>query len=692
MNVLPPMGGMPVVNSEMPPMPIDGVGIPPPMPEGGSIPPELANELSLLLAEYEQEDGLHSVASWVCGKMHDAINVRAPFTCRMESATYAFRQQYTPEDTAKILESGQTLVHMGISAAKMSAVSAWLKDIYSGDHKVWKLNPSPVPSMPDSVAQAIAERIIQESLAMGMPPEQIGVLTDQMGAIARDHLKEAAATGAEAMEEYIHDLLTESAFAQEMALFVDDFSVYPYAVMGGPFVHSVQRVGWDGEKTVIHNETRMVSKRVNPNHLYWSADSTTTQDGEFIIEYANINASSLLACREIDGFVPAGIDMIVSRDFSFSQLSYGNHDHLDRLQKETYTTLGENQCYPVIKYFGRIPAKYLIDHGIAVKNVLLPVEVECWVVGNIVVRLVEDPYPCGKRPYFLTSFVKVPGAMVGKGLHDILEGVERVANAAARNIVRNMSYSAGPIGEVDEGRLAEGDAGINTVTPFKIYRVSESMMGTGQNPAFRFYTIPSVAGELNAVFEKFSAEADRVSGLHPMLLGQVDIASASRTASGLAMLLNNAAKVIKATIGNIDRDIVIPLVGMFYEWIMVYDETFTQKVDAYPWAQGSSHALQKDMQQAKAMELLQLLAPYSASGMVPPGTIIMLLREVLTASGYNADAMLPSVDASMMQVQNMLAGQAGGPVQKQTPPDVPQGILGGGNVPAGDSRFIQNPV
>lgn len=691
MNVLPPMGGMPPMDSEVLPMPMDGVGIPPPQPEGGGIPPELANEINILLTEYEQEDGLHSVAAWVCEKMHNAISIRVPFSTRMENATYAFRQQYNPEDTAKILESGQTLVHMGIAAAKMSAVSAWLKDIYGGDHKVWKLNPSPIPEMPDTVAQAIAERIIQESLAMGMPVEQVGVMTDQMGAIARDHLKEAAATGSEAMEEYIDDLLTESGFAREMALFVDDFSVYPYAVMGGPFVHATRRVSWDGEKAVEKVETQMVAKRINPNHMYWSADSTNTQDGEFIIEYASVNAGQLLACREVEGFIPAGIDMVVSRDFAFSQLSYGNHDYLDRLQKDTYRTLGGNQCYPVIKYFGRIPAKYLIDHGIVVKDSLMPVEVECWVIGNVVVRLVEDPYPCGKRPYCLTSFVKVPGAMVGKGLFDILEGVERVANAAARNIVRNMSYAAGPIGEVDEGRLAEGDASINSITPFKIYRVAESMMG-GATPAFRFHVVPSVANELNAVFEKFSAEADRVSGLHPMLLGQVDIASASRTASGLAMLLNNAAKVIKATIGNVDRDIVIPMVGMFYEWVMMYDQTFTQKVDAYPWAQGSSHALQKDMQQAKAMELLQLLAPYSASGMVPPGTIIMLLREVLTASGYNADAMLPSVDATMMQVQNMMAGQAGGPVQKQAPPDVPQGVLSGGNVPAGDSRFVQSPV
>lgn len=653
--------------------------------------PELARRLKTVMMEYDQSVEVSSIASYVMGKMSEAIGVRAPFTEKLKLATYALRQEYPPDERELIKESQQVDVHMGIVAAKMTAVSAWLKDIYAGDARVWDLQPTPIPAMPEDVNEMVMQRVMQYVQEFGVPPDMAVEMMSQLTEVARTHLSEVAQTGSEAMSTYIEDKLNECNFRQEMAAFIEDFSTYPYAVMSGPFITAKRRLMWEKGAAVEKTIEVMTARRVNPINFYWSADATECQNAEYVIEYADIGASQLHDSMESEGFIRPGLEKVLAENYNFTMSSY-HSVHLETLQKQTYTTLGGNQRFPVVKYFGAVPAKYLSEHGITVPSPIGTVEIEAWVVGNIVIRLVESPYPCRRRPYQLSSFNKVPGAMVGRGLHDMLKGVERVANAAARNIVKNMSFSAGPIGEVDEGRLADSDASLTSVEPFKLYRVSANMMGDASSPAFRFQTIPSISGELSQVFDKFSAEADRISGLNPLLLGQVDMASASRTASGLSMLIANASKVIKATLGNIDRDVIIPLVHGFYEWVMAYDTVFDQKVDASPYAKGSSHALQRDMQQAKVMELLQIMQPYAQAGIVPPGSVIMLLREIVNGAGFNADTMLPSVDATMMQVQNIISGAgSGGAPTKSPPPSVPQGIMGGGT-PQGDGRFIQSPI
>lgn len=346
-------------------------------------------------------------------------------------------------------------------------------------------------------------------------------------------------------------------------------------------------------------------------------------------------------------------------------------------------------------FFGTIKAENLIQHGIPVKDPLKPVEVEAWVIGDTVVRLVENPYPKRRRPYNITSFSKIPGSMVGMGLHDIVGGVERVANAAARNLAKNMAYSAGPIAEVEESRLATADTDISAITPYRVYRVSESMMGGGQ-PAFKFQIIPSVANELMAVYEQFSREADRISGLSNLLLGQTEQASNSRTASGLSMLIANASKVIKNTIGNIDRDVIEPLIENTVLWMVMHAaEPRHEAIDAQVVAHGAAGALQRELMQTHTVELLTMLTQYTQMGVVPPATILLLLREVLSSAGYDPNVMLPQVNAAQMQINNILmsGGLAPTPLTNNQPLPAPnaQGVPStqtGGGVPSGDGRFV----
>ena len=652
------------------------------------IDPELAKEIRDTVSQYIQSAPVSAVAGHVLTKMSLAYGNRAPITKRLVDATLAMRQEYSAEMKQQIEESGQPDIHMGIVANKIRTVSAWLTDILTnGQYKIWTLDATPEPSLPADLMRLIQQRVVQEVQQFQMPPQYAQGAGDALVPVVKQHIKSLADEGAKEMSAHIEDKLNEAKFLTVLSEFIDDFAAYPYAVMSGISVRTERRLEYSptGISEVV--KPVMACYRVNPKDFYWSPDSTNCQNGEFVIEYASLTNTDLFGCRDLPGFVKDSIDCILGAGYSFNNTQY-SQTHIENLQKSTYQQLGNSNRFPVIKYVGKLAAKFLIDHGISVANPLVDVEAEVWVVGDKVVRLVENPYPLGKRPYYISSYTKLPGAMVGFGLNDILQGVERMANAAARNLVKNMSYAAGPIGEVDEGRLSDTDREITTVTPYRIYRVASDPMG-GQGPAFRFQTIPTIASELMAVYKMFSEEADRISGLNSLLLGQVDMASSSRTASGLSMLIANAAKVIKNTIGSIDRDIIEPLITSVYNWVLLYDSTFTGKVDAQVSAHGANGALQREMNQAKTVELLQLCTPYAQQGIVPPGTIIEFLRAIVGASGYNPDTLLPQTNASQMQMQNiMTAGQATGSTGNAPQPSA---FGAGGAVPSagtGDGRMV----
>ena len=653
------------------------------------IPPELARELRNVYASNSQVNELQSLASFVTGQMCKAINVRAGITQRLINATYSLQQRYPPAEEQRIMEDQQPCIHMGIVANKVRTVSAWLKDIMTNStNKIWTLEATPKPEVPEELRMAVFEQVANE-LQAGMPPDMIQSLMAVLLPIVEEKVKEAADQSAANMERYIHDMLTESNLAHALSCFIDDLAAYPYAVMGGPFITPTRKIkyGPRGAEEVV--DATMTVRHVNATRFYWSADSTTCQDGEFVIEYGAISTNALHDSIKIPGFVETGILEVLASNYNFLTSTYRDIG-LEMLQKRTYTELGSSSVYPVIKYYGLIPALFLINHGIAVEDAVRDTEVEIWTIGNIVVRVVQNPYPLQRRPYYLTSWNKTPGSMVGSGLHDMLHDVERMANAAARNLVKNMSFGAGPITEVDESRLKDGDRNITDITPYRVYRVGADYGGFN-NPAFRFNVIPTVSDQLMAVYSTFNGEADRISGLNNLLLGQVDLASSSRTASGLSMLIANAAKVLKNSIGNVDRDIINPMITAFYNWIILYDSTFTDKVDAQVVAYGASGALQREMSQTKMIEMLQLVTPYVQFGIIPPDSILRMIRDILEGAGMNADRLIPLAADTTVRLQNALQR---GMIPPQTgmmqAPNTMAGLEAPGSVT--DQRMIPNPV
>jgi len=312
----------------------------------------------------------------------------------------------------------------------------------------------------------------------------------------------------------------------------------------------------------------------------------------------------------------------------------------------------------------------LREYGVQAK--LVPDEdrdyfVQAWLVGRHVIKVQMAPSPRKRHPYFITSFEKVPGTPVGNGLPDILTDVQEVCNASLRSLVNNLSISSGPQVVVNDDRLSPDEDG-EDLYPWKRWHVVTDPMGNNSQVPISFFQPNSNAGELLAVYERFSNIADELSAIPKYLSGQ-GAGGAGRTASGLAMLMGNASKILQTVAANIDRDVLEPLLSQLYDMLMLTDQSGMLTGSEMVRVMGVTVAVQRETQRSRQLEFLQITAnPLDAQILGPKGRAAVL-RSVAQTIGMDGENVVPSEDdverqqqASMQaaaQAQGMQAPEGG---------------------------------
>ena len=151
-----------------------------------------------------------------------------------------------------------------------------------------------------------------------------------------------------------------------------------------------------------------------------------------------------------------------------------------------------------------------------------------------------------------------------------------------------MSIASGPQVVVNDDRVADNENS-DELYPWKRWHVVTDPLGSnnGQQPIV-FFQPESNAQELLGVYEKFTQIADELSSIPRYVTGSERLGGAGRTASGLAMLMGNAAKILQTVAANIDSDVIEPAVGELYDMVMLTDQTGTLKgdeIDRGAWRQ-----------------------------------------------------------------------------------------------------------
>jgi len=521
--------------------------------------------------------------------------------------------EYDPKTLRQIRDQGGSEIYMMLSATKIRAAVSWIRDILmpAGD-RPWGLSPTPIPELPPFAMSAIAQRI-QQTMPQ-LPPDigyeayiegRAGKMRDE----AMRSMRVVAKESAEKMETKIADQLAEGGWDEALSEFIEDFCTFPAAIMKAPVVQKKKSLKWGPQgEPIVADEVGLNYSRVSPFDIYPSPDSSTINDGDLIerIRYSRRGLYNMIGLPGYNGdairavltdYGRGGLRDWLWRDYERAQLE----------GKDKFWMRQDQRSIDGLQYWGSAQGLWLLEWGIdpdQIDDPLAEYEIDAIKVGNHIIRAVINKDPLQRRPYHKASFQMTPGAFWGIALPKLMRDHQRMCNATARALANNLGIASGPIVEVEVDRLADGET-VEQIYPWKIFQTKSDKTGRGRE-AIRFYQPRSNAQELLRVYEEFEKRADDATSIPRYAHGNEKVSGAGSTASGLAMLMNNASKGIKMSISNIDNGVVKPTIEQTFTHNMLYDKDMSIKGDVKIIARGATALLAKEQTQMRRAEFLNM--------------------------------------------------------------------------------------
>lgn len=575
---------------------------------------------------------------------------------------------YDPDKLADIMKQGGSEIYIQLSSVKCRAATSWLRDtlLGTGADKPWALDATPEPTLPPDVVDALRADMAQELQRMmesGMQPpdpSQLREIAMQMKDAAMRRTKEEAEERINRMERKMEDQLIEGGWIRALNEFLDDIVTFPYAVLKGPVKRKRKTLAWQNGKLVPTEEIRNEWERVDPFMLYWAPWASDIQDG-FIIERHKLTRDDLQALIGVPGYNSDAIRTVIE-DFNQGNLNewlWTDSAQATAEGKHVTDATFTDDLIDALQLWDNVIGRDLLDWGMTAKDIpdpTLSYPCEVWLVGNTVIRAVLNYDPLGRKPYYVTSYEKIPGTVAGKGVTDLCRDSQNMVNAAARSLANNMGISSGPQVGVNVSRIPPGED-VTNMYPWKIWQFQSAEFNDGSQP-LQFFQPSSNANELMAVFEKFSARADEDTMIPRYMTGEAT-PGAGRTSSGLSMLISNAGKGIKQVITNIDQNIIVPSIERLYQDNLRYSQNPDLIGDVRAVARGATSLVVKEAEAIRRQEFLQLvLNSPVAQQIVGMGGAAELLREQARNLNGNVDRIVPDRQTlSVMEQQQQTITQ-----------------------------------
>lgn len=625
---------------------------------------------------------------------------------RMLAALRALRGEYDPETLAAIRAFGGSEIYARITASKVRSTAALLREIYTSTDRPWSLSPTPEPLLSgpslDEAVQLVITAEAQQMLAAGMVPNpeavksRVSQLRDELSQLR----KKAAEEALRRREMVIDDLLWEGGFYEALWQFLGDIPLFPFAVVKGPVVRYRNVVVWEGNKPAAKRAPVPHWERCSPFDVYFAPWSQHPQGG-FIVHRERINRGALQAMRGLPNYNTDAIDRVLANwgTHNCEWYDYTESERAEMEQRESdispiYAADGNERPMPMLSFYGTISRKHLRDWGM--KEEQLPsddedVSVFAYLVGNEVIGVTLNPHPTGRLPFYCDSFERVPGSCYGNGIHDMIEDIQGVGNAALRALVNNLSIASGPMGWMNEDRIANNDQNATKLWPWKIFSFTDPMSSTGSSEKpMEFFQPDNNVQELMAVYERFMAMADEISTIPRYMQGSgTSLGGAGRTAAGLSMLMESSNRTIKQTVSSIDHNVIESAVEDLNVYLALTRPDVVMEGDISVVARGAVELMQKETLRMRRLEFMNITNNPIDQQLVGVEGRYHLLRELARDLGMPLSDTIPIDQATIKQIQqaNLMAamGQMQGPPAGTPPPQ-------GGSTPGAASEGEQPPT
>lgn len=612
-------------------------------------------------------------------------NTAAGWSERLLASSRAFMGQYDQTQLEQIRKFGGSEIYARMIAQKCRAASSLLRDIYLSQDRPWGIRPPQNPDIPPAIVQSIAQLIQQEgqqvAQTLGRPPSGSDLEQRKQALMesAEDAAKKKAAKQARVSEDKLEDILREGGFYHALAEAIVDLPIFPFSVIKGPVVKVVPVVTWPpgGGQPSIQHKPRLTWNRVSPFDLWFTPGVADIENAE-VIEKQRVTRAELNDLLDLPGYDTDEIRAVLD-EYGRGGL-YDGWDSTDAeravLESRENPAWNRSAMITMFEYNGNVQGRMLQDYGLAVPDELRDYHVQIWCIGSHVIKCHLSPSPRQRHPYFITSFEKVPGTPVGNSLIDLLADLQQAANATLRALINNLSISSGPQVVVDTSRLVPGEDE-DSLYPWKRWKVRNDPVGANSQPPVSFFMPTSNADTLIKVYQEFITIADDVSAI-PKYVGGSAGGGAGRTASGLAMLMGNASKILQTVSANIDRDQIEPALMQLQDLILLTDTSEILTGEEKISVLGVSVAIQRETIRQRQIEFLQAtMNPTDMKIMGIRGRGVVL-RSVSQTIGLNGEEVVPSEDQlermQKIQEQEQSQGHMTEMVEKGVSQGVEQGV------------------
>lgn len=490
---------------------------------------------------------------------------------------------------------------------------------------------------------------------------------------------EPAKDAARKMEKLILDQLDESDAGAHLRNTIFEMALFGTGAMKGPFAVDVEYPKWD-ESGNYQPVTKTIPKveYVSIWDCYPDADARSMAECEKFIQRHRMSKTEMRALKKRPYFRGKNIEKALA-DGPHYNMKYWETALLTQTQNE----ITVQDRWEVYEYWGVMDADIAKENNIKIPKEFKgqdQVQVNAWICGGHVLRLVFNPFTPARIPYNLAPYETNPYSLFGVGVAENMLDTQLLMNGFIRLAVDNAALSANVLLEVNEDLLTPGQN--MEVYPGKIFRRSGGQPGSAINDIH----INDTSQSTLALFDKMRQLSDEATGMPSYAHGSnAPGLGAGRTAAGMSMLMGAAAQNIKAVVRNIDDFLLAPIGKALFAFNMQFnfDKDYIGDVDVV--ARGTESLLRNEIRSQRLLQLAQFAAPNPS--LAPFVKWDYILREYAASLDLDEDKIVNDPRAAGIQALQMkqMATLMGAPPGEPTGAGGASGGQEGASIPSPNS-------
>lgn len=495
--------------------------------------------------------------------------------------------------TSTKTKPNRSTVVLNITRPYVDAAAAKVADmLLPTDDMNWGIKPTPDPDMANFKGDTTP--IIDPKTLQVVQQDGQTVTVDDF----YNRIKHQAEKKAERAQNKINDWLVECQFNAETRKVIEDAARIGTAVMKGPVPKLVR-----GSAVIVENGTTTlkikeyinpVSKCISVKNLYPDPScGDNIHNGAYLWEVDTLNYRQVEELLNDDSYISEHINAVLKEGPDKKHVDNTSISNAER----------EKDLYQVWYYYGYITKENLEDCNVDVENKQFKsFPAMLTFINDKIIKAALQPLDSGKFPYDVFVWSKREGEWVGDGVARQIRTPQRMLTAAVRNMMDNAGNSSGPQIFIKRKGITPAD-GSYQIYGNKMWFIDDDAILDART-AIQSVPIDSRQAELMGIIQFALKMAEDVTGLPLLLQGQQG--KAPETVGGMQMLNNNASTVLRRISRTFDDMLTEPHIRSYYEWLMQYSDDESVKGDYQIEARGSSALVERDIQNQKIAENLQL--------------------------------------------------------------------------------------